>query len=80
MECIVCGGRTISLAGNETIGSIDDGDRIEFGLFDPKGQRILKEDANAILTYVNRSQKILIVKNNYRHFYIQFHNDKFNVW
>ena len=61
MECIVCGGTTISLAGNETIGLIDDGERIEFGLIDPKGQRMHKGNANAILTYVNESQEILIV-------------------
>ena len=61
MECIVCGGTTISLAGNETIGSIDDGHRIQFGLIDPKGRSMHKGDANAILTYVNRSQEILVV-------------------
>ena len=61
-KCEVCKGKTISLASNEIIGSIDDGDRIEFGLVDPKGQSILKGDANATLTYVNRSQEILIVE------------------
>ena len=60
MECIVCGGTTISLASNESIGPIDDGERIEFGLVDPKGLSMHEGDANATLTYVNESQEILI--------------------
>ena len=62
MKCIVCGGTTISLASNETIGLITDGYRIEFGLFDSIGKSRLKGDANVTLTYVNRSQEILIVE------------------
>lgn len=64
IECIVYKGSIISLASNETIGSITDGHRIQFGLFDSIGKSILKGDANVILTYVNRShdQEIMIVE------------------
>ena len=41
---------------------ITDGHRIEFGLFYSIGKNILKGDANVTLTYVNRSQEILIVE------------------
>ena len=41
---------------------ITDRHRIEFGLFDKIKKNILKGDANVTLTYVNRSQEILIVE------------------
>ena len=62
MECKVCGGTTISLASNEIIGSIANGERIQFGLVSPIGESRLIGDTNATLTYVNGSQEILIVE------------------
>jgi hypothetical protein len=59
---MVHGGTTISLASNEIIGLIASGKRIAFALFNSKGNSSLIGGANITLTYVNRSQEILIVK------------------